>query len=58
MHALTHADTLKLSESAGRKAMLRRRVSVVDVVGRWGCEKPFDSMSDDMLEKELPVRSY
>ena len=57
VHSMAHADSLRLSEIAGRKAMLRRRVSVVDVVGMWGCENPFDSMSDDMLEKELPVRS-
>ncbi len=55
VHALTHEDTLRLSESAGRAAALRRRMSVVDVVGKWGCEKPFDSLSQDMLEKELPV---
>lgn len=55
LHALSHQDTMTLSESAGRKAMLRRRMSVVDVVGKWGCENPFDSMSQDMLEKELPV---
>ena len=53
---MAHADSLRLSEFTGRKAMLRRRMSVVDVVGMWGCENPFDSMSDDMLEKELPVR--
>ena len=56
VHSMVHADSLRLSEFTGRKAMLRRRMSVVDVVGMWGCENPFDSMSDDMLEKELPVR--
>ncbi len=55
MHHLRHSDTIRVSELAGRQAALRRRVSVVDVVGKWGCEMPFDSLSNDMLEKDLPV---
>lgn len=58
MHSLQHLDSLKLSEFAGQRAIMRRRMSVVDVVGKWGCENPFDSLSDDMLEKELPVSPF
>ena len=32
-----------------------RRVSVVECVGTWGAEMPFDSLSDYMLEKTMPV---
>ena len=32
-----------------------RRISMVECVGNWGAETPFDSLSDYMLEKTMPV---
>ena len=32
-----------------------RRLSMVECVGTWGAETPFDSLSDYMLEKTMPV---
>ena len=36
-------------------ATASQRLSVVECVGNWGAETPFDSLSDYMLEKTMPV---
>ena len=34
-----------------------RRVSLAECVEHWGAEKPFDSLSDYMMERTMPVRT-
>ena len=50
------ADLVDGSHGLSRRRFgLRRRFSVADYMDDWGAEMPFDSLSDYMMERTMPV---